>query len=269
MRSAPGRCSRTDASGATNGKTDAVAATVLQLSDTHLTAEVGGPLYGIDPDARLQAVVDAWLEHGQHVDLVLLTGDNAEAGSEPAYRRLAEKLAPLNAPTLAIAGNHDDPGELATVFGTASVIEVGGWRVIGVDSARPLQVHGTVDVGALTELLDGLDSRPTLIGIHHPPKSPSTHADFQLIGAADLLLVLADRPHVRAVVSGHVHHPFEILEPCGLQLLGAPSTYVPIDHDGDTYTVPGSCPMGARILHLGDDGSLSSQLFAAEGPMSP
>jgi Icc protein len=111
--------------------------------------------------------------------------------------------------------------------------------------------------------IDGVDGRPTVVAIHHPPLSPSTHEMFQLDGAGQLLTALEARPHIRAVLSGHLHEPFEYVAGGGLQLLGAPSTYTPIDHRDDTYVVPGTCATGARVLHLDDDGTLSSELLVA------
>ncbi len=238
-------------------------ATVLQLSDVHLAAVPGGPVHGIDPDARLRIVLDAWAASGRRADLLLVTGDDAEDGSAEAYERLADALAGTDLPVLIIPGNHDEREPLAARFGSASDAEVGGWRVVGVDSVLRAQIHGAVDAEAVAARLDAVDDRPTVLAIHHPPRSPSTHPWFRLEGADDLLEVLAARPHVRAVVSGHLHQPFDLAGPGGLRLLGAPSTFEPIDHDGGTYTAPGTCAAGARILHLGDDGVLDTELLVA------
>ena len=255
-----------------------VAATVLQLSDTHLTDEAGELLYGLDPDVRLATVLDAWRQHGEPADLVLLTGDDADAGSPAAYERLAVAVDSLGVPVMAIAGNHDDPPLVADRFGgdrsgRAEVsVEVGGWRIVGFDTSVPDHVDGAIDVGSVVDALDRLERmdrlerlgpRPTVVAVHHPPRSPSTHPWFQLAGADAFLSVLAERPHVHAVVSGHLHQPFELGGPSGIRLLGAPSTLEAIDHVGDRYEIPGTCPTGARVLRLGDDGSIETELLVA------
>ncbi len=153
---------------------------------------------------------------------------------------------------------------MAEVFGGSTEAEVGAWRIVGVDSSRPAQVHGTVDVAATAARLDALavrDGRPTVLAIHHAPTPPSTNAWFQLDGASDLLDELGRRPQVRMVVSGHLHHPFEVERPGGPSLLGCPSTIMAIAHDGDRYEVGAAVPTGARILTLGDDGSWSAELL--------
>lgn len=228
-------------------------AVVLQISDTHLRAEPNTPV-DPNPDASLVATIDAIGD--VHADLVLLTGDLADDGSVAALDRLRAAVDEFSSPILAIAGNHDDLDNVRTVFGAADTVEVGAWRVVGVESLIPGEIHGAVDVDELTDRLDRLDDRPTLVAIHHPPRSPSTHPMFQLIGAEQMLAALQARPHVRAVVSGHLHEAFDRAAG-SLQLYGAPSSYYAIQHSGDDYESVDVGIVGAQILTLGDDGSIS------------
>jgi len=237
--------------------------TVLQLSDIHLTSRVGGPVSGYDPDARLAAVLDAWRARATTPDLVLLTGDNTDDGSNDGYRRLHAAVSSLGAPVLVVPGNHDDPAGLATVFGRSGEAEVGSWRVLGVDSSRPAQVHGTVDVAATVARLDALDDRPTVLAIHHAPRPPSAHPWFQLDGGELLLDELGRRPHVRVVASGHLHHAFDVTGPAGPARVGCPSTIMAVGHDGDRYEVGVDAVTGGRVLSLHDDGTWASELLIA------
>jgi Icc protein len=236
-------------------------ASVLQLSDTHLTDD-GGSCYGRDPAVRLQVVVDAWLATGRKADLVLLTGDIADDGSEGACRAVAEIVTKLDTPVFAVPGNHDTAAAVSNVFGSATQVEVDGWRILGVDSVIPGAIAGAVEPSEVLARVDDLDARPTVVTMHHPPWSLSTHADFCLGGADHLCAGLAARPHVQAVVSGHLHQPFDERHD-GLALLGAPSTLYGIRHVGDTFTHDASIPIGARILDLRPDGVLVSQLLVA------
>lgn len=236
---------------------------ILQLSDTHLSRVAHADVNDRDPDARLATVLAAWAALGQAVDLVLLTGDNADDGSIEACRRLAAAVAELGAPVLALPGNHDVPSVVASAFGTSTPAEVGGWRVVGFDTSRPQQVHGTLDVGAALAVLDGLDDRPTVVAIHHPPVSRSTHPWFQLDGAQELLVGLAARPHVKILASGHLHDAFDLEGPAGLALLGCPSTLLAIGHRGDEMEMAAEGPTGARVLNLEDDGTWASTVLVA------
>jgi 3',5'-cyclic-AMP phosphodiesterase len=239
-----------------------VTTTVLQLSDTHFAAHPTASVHGVNPDERLAAVLSVWRQRGEVPQLVLLTGDNADDGSPAAYARLHEAVSALGAPVLALSGNHDDPAALAAVFGSDTMVEFGGWRVIGFDTSRPNQIHGTLDVPSSLEEIDALDERPTVVAVHHPPRSRSTNAWFQLEGAAEFVAGVARRPHVRAVVSGHLHETFEAEEPPGVALLGCPSTLIGIAHDGDDYEVRPDLLRGARLLRLEEDGTFTSSLVA-------
>jgi Icc protein len=228
-------------------------ATVLQISDTHLQAAPNTPV-DKDPDATLLATIDAVRD--VEPDLVLLTGDLADDGSTAALERLQTVVGTLGSPMLAIGGNHDDVPNVRAVFGPDETTEVGAWRVVGVDSVIPGEIHGAVDVDELSRRLDSLDDRATLIAIHHPPRSPSTHPMFHLIGADQMLAALHARPHVRAVVSGHLHEAFNRTDG-DLQLWGGPSAYYALRHNGDELWEDDDGLVGAQVLTLGDDGSIS------------
>ena len=228
-------------------------ATVLQISDTHLRAAPHTPADN-DPDESLRATLAAVRD--VRADLVLLTGDLADDGSDAALRRLRTVVEELSTPVLAVAGNHDLLDGVRTVFGTLDTVEVGRWRALGVESVIPGEDHGFVDVERLTERLDRVDDRPTLIAIHHPPRSPSTNKMFQLIGANSMVAALRDRPHVRAIVSGHLHEVFDRREG-DLQMCGGPSSWYAIEHSGDAYRLVADGLVGAQVLTLGDDGSFA------------
>lgn len=230
---------------------------LLQLSDTHFAAG-GAEVNGRDPAVRLAAVLDAVRVD---VDALVLTGDLADDGSRAGCERLAARLAPLGRPVLAVPGNHDDPRAVRDVFGP-DVLEVGGWRLVGVDTSRPGRIPGAVEVAAEMARLDAYDDRPTLLAMHHPPVSPSTHPWFELAGAAELTAAVARRPHVRALLTGHLHHPFEA-EAGGVAVLGAPSVLIAFRHDGDEVVMGGADTTGARVVSLHDDGTLTSSLIRA------
>jgi 3',5'-cyclic-AMP phosphodiesterase len=233
--------------------------TVLQLSDTHLTSD-GRGCYDRDPAGHLLDVVDAWSAAGRQADLVLISGDITDDGSDEGCQAVAEIVAGIGVPVFAIPGNHDAEAAVSNVFGAAAQIELDGWRVLGVSSVIPGEIEGAIVPAEVLARLDALDARPTVIALHHPPRSPSSHAWFLLGGSDELLDGLAARPHVRAVVSGHLHQPFEERLD-GLALLGAPSTLYGIRHLGEAFELDPTIPIGARILDLRPDGDVVTELL--------
>lgn len=237
--------------------------TVLQLSDTHLTRNPGERVYDRDPDERVAKVLAAWHGTGEQADLVLLSGDLADDASAAACERLALTIGGLGVPVLALPGNHDDPAVVAATWGGAGVAEVDGWRILVADTTIPGQIHGAVAVPEVLARLDALDGRPTVLAVHHPPLSRSTGDQFRLEGSAELLDGLAARPHVRAVVGGHLHDAVDLHGPNDLPVLLCPSTLMGITHHGDEMHVDPGAPRGARVLHLADDGTLTSRVLQA------
>jgi Icc protein len=227
---------------------------VVQLSDTHLVGLEPDPGDPNSPDAGVRGTVAALGD--RRPDLVLLTGDVADDGSVDGCRRLRGLVEQLGAPILATSGNHDLVASVAEVFGPSDSAEVGNWRILMVDTAIPGRDDGAVDVEALRSRLDAVDARPTLIAMHHPPVSPSTHEMFHLDGATELIEACAARPHVRGIVTGHLHEAFE--RTAGdVAVVGCPSSFYAIVHDGDTYRLDPDGLVGAQLLHLGDDGTLT------------
>ncbi|MGR3867295.1 metallophosphoesterase [Streptomyces graminifolii] len=234
---------------------------VLQLSDTHLTAAHSGNA-DTDPDHRLRSALEAHRRTGVHADLTVVSGDLADDGSAPACRRLAAALAPLRTPVLAVPGNHDDPDTVAETF-PSDMLETQGWRILGIDTSRPGDIHGTIDTAAETNRLDALDERPTVLVLHHPPLSPSAIPAFQLVGGGELMAALRERPYVKALLTGHLHDPFELRTDTGIQILGCPSTLIGFRHTGDDTVIGEGHIVGVRQVTLHDDGTVSSTVVAS------
>lgn len=234
-----------------------VMATVAFFSDSHLAA--APDLRPAGPDARLAAAVAA--VQAFEPDLVVLPGDIADDGSLAAYERVLATLTALDAPILATPGNHDLPGPLAQVIGHLQGCDIDGWRIVTVDSHLPETVHGCVDLDVVAAVLGDDDGTPTVLVIHHPPITLSSHRWFQLDRAAELVALLSARSDVRLVVSGHLHAAFSV-QLGHVTYLGCPSTLYAIDHHGDRYR-KGDGHVGAMVLTLQPDATYDWQLVPA------
>ena len=104
----------------------------IQITDTHLFDRADGTLRGMNTADTLATVVAQVRAREAHIDGILATGDLSHDGGTPAYRRLIELLAPLNAPVYCLPGNHD----ALSVFGCVlkgSQVQSGG-RLLTVGS---------------------------------------------------------------------------------------------------------------------------------------
>ncbi|CAN5726034.1 metallophosphoesterase [soil metagenome] len=223
--------------------------TVVQISDPHLRA-VADPAQG-SPDSGLRQLVE--LLASEQPEVVLLTGDVADDGSLAAYERAQYMVAGLGAAVLATPGNHDDPAALAEVFGRAKALEIGGWRLLCVNTFVPGEQFGKIDVDATLDLLGTDQSTPTALAMHHPPVTTSTHDWFRLDGGAELVSELVRRGDVRIVVSGHLHEAFNaVVGP--VSFLGCSSSFYSLKHRNDEMLLDQGHVGGLR-LRLYDNGA--------------
>lgn len=186
-----------------------------QISDLHMVAG------NAERRARLERVV-ALLGAGRpRPDLVVVTGDLADDGREESYREVGAILAGLDRPLRAVPGNRDHRANLRKVLGDFLPAngegflhyaeEVGGLRLIGLDSGNPPSQRGgfcfTRQVwleGTLAEA----PATPTLLMLHHSP-FPTRMRDGsigrQMEDADALESILARHPQVIGLLCGHLH----------------------------------------------------------------
>ncbi|EPD86922.1 hypothetical protein HMPREF1529_00098 [Microbacterium sp. oral taxon 186 str. F0373] len=195
---------------------------IVHLSDTHLLAG-NRPLGGrYDTAANLTATLAALERTGVRPDAVVFTGDLTDLGEPEAYAALRAQVEPvaarLGAPIVWVAGNHDErpalreglldePPSLEPVTG---VWDLGGLRLIALDSSVPGWHHGDLDAAQL-DWLRGILAEPaprgTVLALHHPPL-PS-HIPFfdilELRHQSEFEQALAGSD-VRAILAGHLHY---------------------------------------------------------------
>jgi Icc protein len=231
---------------------------VAFFSDTHL-AELPGD-GDTAPDVRLRAAVDA-VDAAGPLDLVVLPGDIADDGSAAAYGRVNEIVATLGAPVVATPGNHDLRDVVREHLVASDAFITTTWRVLTVDTVIPEQIHGRVDVAAVSALLGPDEGVPTVLVLHHPPITVSTNRWFVLDGAAELVEMLSRRGDVRLVVSGHLHAAFHVVL-AGATYIGCSSTWYSLAHHDEVWTYDGG-HVGALVVDLHDDGRFTWQRIAS------
>lgn len=235
---------------------------LVHLSDTHLVG--AGRLYGqLDAEARLQQILDELLASKAGVDALIFTGDLADRGERQAYSRLQEVVAPvateLGAQVIWVMGNHDDRANFRAEFlpqapGTGAVNDVydlGGLRVITIDTTVPGHHHGEIDEERLQWLAAQLATPAplgTILAMHHPPIPcvQDLAVLVELREQARLAQVLRGSD-VRAILAGHLHYSTTAT------FAGIPVSVVA----ATCYTQDLNAPVGSQ---RGRDGAQSSNL---------
>ncbi|MFC3504041.1 phosphodiesterase [Micromonospora krabiensis] len=188
---------------------------LAQISDLHLDGTERA-------STRARRVVDHLRALPRPVDALLVTGDIADHG-DPAEYEEAAALLHLPFPVLTCPGNHDERAAyrktlLGGVTGDADsgpinqLYTVGGTAILMCDATIPGQDEGLLDpetVDWLRRTLDAVGDMPTLIAFHQPPVTlhhplPDQH---RLRNADEFAALIADRPNVVAVLTGHAHTP--------------------------------------------------------------
>lgn len=205
-------------------------ARLLHLSDTHLLA-AGGLHQGlVDTTAVLRHVLDGLAGVGD-LDAVVVSGDVSDDGSVESYATARDLVGTFAAARGAVpvwaVGNHDLRGPFAEVLldgavdrpldalvdtPVDTVRDVAGLRVVVLDSSVPGRGYGQIRPGQverLSEVLEQPAPRGTVVVVHHPPlPAPTVLHDALRLQDPERLLAAVAGTDVRAVLSGHYHHPF-------------------------------------------------------------
>lgn len=195
--------------------------TIVHVSDTHLLA-AGARLGGAyDTVANLRAML-ARIEQVPGVDAIVFTGDLTDLGEPDAYRELRGLVEPvaarMGAPVAWVAGNHDERpamrrdllGAEPTEQAIVGAWDLGGLRLIALDSTVPGWHHGEIDDAQLAWLRDQLAAPAplgTVLALHHPPL-PSHVPMFDILELRDQprLAAAIAGSDVRAILAGHLHY---------------------------------------------------------------
>jgi 3',5'-cyclic AMP phosphodiesterase CpdA len=177
----------------------------------------------------------------QSPDLLIVSGDFTQVGSEDEFEEARRWLDELAFPFLAVPGNHDVPARnlvrrFASPYGlykrhiaheTEPFLETNGIAFAGINTARRMRLelnwsHGSIRQRQLRELEGRFAAAsPDAVRVviaHHPLLQPETPAlkPMRAVDRADEALETFAHLGVRLVLSGHFHmsyvrrHAYEV-----------------------------------------------------------
>lgn len=252
---------------------------VGHVSDSHLTAS--GVLHGSVRTAETYTRALAALEgSGIPLDALVHTGDVADLGEPEAYHAASaitgETTRRTGWPVLWAVGNHDVRAAMAeALLGDPPtdepldrVLEVGGLRLVSLDTAIPGHVEGGVteaQADRLRTVLAEPAEHGTVLAVHHPPVPVEVTAMARLhLTGQDRLEAVLRGSDVRAILGGHLHYATSSVF-AGVPVHVAPATAYTIRltrPGGGIVAVDGA--RAAGVLSLYDDGRVGYSSLPSE-----
>lgn len=245
---------------------------LIQITDTHFRADPDWRLRGVNPRDTLNSVMHRAATDLQNTDLILLTGDLSDDGSDESYHELNRIFGCQTMPVLPLPGNHDLPERLSSCLNADNMIQQGyvlldNWQIIALNSVRPDHVGGMLSSGQLQWLQQRLRAAPdhhTLIALHHPPVEVGSRwmDEIMLASANELFAIIDCQPQVRVVLWGHIHQEYSEIRN-GMMLLGTPSSCLQFKPAEDKLVLDTTQPAYRRLC-LYPDGQLTTEVIYAD-----
>ena len=247
---------------------------VTQFSDMHFCTDPQAESRNTD-DTWDAVFADAFGSDRPTPDLVVITGDIADNGTEAEYRKIAEKLERLPVPAVIVPGNHDRQVPFHAILPRPGVsnrrtLRVGTWLFLFADSNadgkerqpdgslvdREDRTHahgsfGDAEVAWMAATIEHSDADHAFVWTHHPPGAfgffhkPDHDAEFaRLVDMA---------PTIAGVGAGHTHT--NTIHECG----GRPIHQCPSLSVNLNLQEFATLPPGYRTYEFFDDGTVNSE----------
>lgn len=187
---------------------------IILLSDLHLRAG-GADAIGLDTTTALRTAVTQINDWHPDADFIAFLGDITDDGADDTYRGFAEIAEGLTAPWRLTLGNHDRAAGAATIVAPNPEtgrhdhdIPLGPGRLVLLDTSVDGASHGALSDVQLDWLGRRDLTKPTLVGLHHPPNPLGIWTDrIRLQDDAGLADALSAATGPVQILAGHVHMP--------------------------------------------------------------
>lgn len=196
--------------------------TIAHLSDVHLLAHGAKQYDAVVPESGLVLALERLSRLDPAPQALVFTGDLADKGESEAYARLRALVEPaaaaMGAEIVWVIGNHDERAPYARgLFDSDDdgpqdrVHDLGGLRIVALDTSVPEYHHGALTDDQLGWLRDVLSTRAehgTILAMHHPPIPVPTLEPAAIIELLDQdrLATVVEGSDVRQILGGHFHY---------------------------------------------------------------
>ena len=255
---------------------------IAHISDTHFLGG-GQALFGaVDTDTTVHMAMAQLERSGLRPDALVFTGDIADRGEAAAYRRvrdIVESAAErMGAPVIWVMGNHDKREafrtELLREEGSTApvdrVFDIGGVRIIALDTSVPGYHHGDLSDAQLVWLSDVL-SEPaphgSLLALHHPPVPTMLPLmDILELRHQARLAEVVTGSDIRGILGGHLHYATTGLF-AGIPVSVAAATCYTVDLTAPRDSLNGlQGGQSINLVHVYDNQVVHSHVALGEFP---
>ncbi|MFT4015075.1 MAG: metallophosphoesterase [Paracoccus sp. (in: a-proteobacteria)] len=182
---------------------------LLHLSDLH---------FGYERTALIEPLLER--VNAARPDLVVVTGDLTHRGRSAQFEQAAAFLYRIEAPLIAVPGNHDIPFykltdrmmkpyhryRRAIASNLEPVGHVGELRVQGINSVDPMAwQRGVITVAQMHRVVLGIERDCVNIAALHHPLQQAPEVDKELMRGGPEALDLFEREGIQVVLTGHLH----------------------------------------------------------------
>lgn len=236
---------------------------MIQITDTHLMDKPEAKFVGINPEDNFHAVMEDIQNRYKNIDLIIHTGDLAQAAFPETYDRYIAYMRQFGVDFYHIPGNHDNLNffPFHTPEPQPTIIELGQWRIVLLNSSVNGRTDGRIQEAQLAQLqqtLEQLQDYFVIIACHHNPFEMNSKwlDQHKLKNADELKAVLEPFCNIKAVLHGHVHQE-SYNEWNGVKFISTPATCVQFKPLSQEFEFDKVAP-GYRCLHLKSNGEFET-----------
>ena len=243
---------------------------LIQITDTHLLEQPEHEFVGMNPEQSFHQVIQHIQSHYPQADLIIHTGDLAQAPRPKTYHRYLDFMQSLEIPFFQTPGNHDDQQYFpfhAEHAQQPTLIQLGNWRIILLNSAVSDHIDGWVSdaqLEQLTALLTAHADQPTILACHHHLfEMHSKWIDqHKLKNSQNIFTTLEPFKQIKAILYGHVHqHSQNFWQ--HIECLSTPSTCVQFKPHSEQFALDTVAP-GYRVIKLKPNGEFETRVHRLE-----
>lgn len=237
---------------------------LLQLTDSHIFANNSGNLNGVNVRESFTAVLQQALSENSP-DYIMLTGDISHDGLQESYKWICNVLDETKIAWSWLPGNHDTDAFMTQKF--IRKINLGGWRLLQLNSHVPGHGYGMLSEGELAFLRTNLQQdplSPVLVFVHHHVCNINSGMDDGRIHSDAMFELLKQYACIKAVIHGHIHQTWDSFAG-HIRILGTPSTCVQFLPGSEIFWLDDKKGPGYRTFTLSDDGEFDTEIRRIQG----